>query len=167
MGLEAVTIAWIGAGLSAGGSLMQMSEQKNAQKSSQAAAREATAARGEEAAGQAKMAGQERRQQIREERVKRAQILNQAAQTGAAGSSGEAGAVGGMATQLGANLGSNSGSVMRGQRITGFLQNQANFQTQAGNQQAKANMWGQASQIGGSMFGQAGGWNTLFGKQGT
>jgi hypothetical protein len=99
-------------------------EQKQA---AQQAAAERKDARSVQEAGQAQQAAMERRQQIREERVRRSKIMQSAQNTGTAYSSGETGAVGGLSTQLGTNIGENLGAIQRGQQISTFSQNAANF----------------------------------------
>ena len=47
----------------------------------------------------------ERRQIVRQDRIRRAQVLNQASQTGTQGSSSEAGAISGITNQTAQNLG--------------------------------------------------------------
>lgn len=161
MGIEVA--AWIGVAVAAGGAIASNQQQKASLNNQRKAAGEADKARAEEAAKNASSAAQERRQQIREERVKRAQIMNQAALTGTADSSGEMGATGGMSQQLGANLGANQGAILRGQRIGGFLQNQSNFMSAANSNEARAGTYKQVGQLGGSLFGAAGGWKTVGG----
>lgn len=162
----ATTFAIIGLAVSAGGIIAGQAQARSAQRSSRAAADEASRVRAEEEAQGSRSAAQERRQQIREERIKRAQIMNQAELTGTSDSSGEMGATGGMSQQLGSNLGMNQGSILRGQRISGFLQNQANFMSAAQSSQARAGTYRQVGQLGGSLFSAAGGWSA-FGKGGS
>lgn len=97
--------------------------------------------RSEQAALNAQAAAGERRQQIREERVRRAKILQAAEGTGVSGSSGELGSTGGLATQLGANIGTNLGTLSGTGRINQLAQTAADFGTAAQsalNNQAKA-----------------------------
>ena len=74
---------------------------------------------------------QERSNQIREERIKRARIMQASENTGTAGSSGEAGALGGMATQLGSNIGFNQGAIRAGEQISIFSQQAADSASNA------------------------------------
>lgn len=166
MALATATIATIGLAISAGGLILGQQQARSSQRSARSAAEEASRARAEESAQGDRNAAQERRQQIREERIKRAQIMNQAALTGTSNSSGEAGAIGGMASQLGSNLGMNQGSILRGQRISGFMQNQSDFMTAAQSASNRAGTYRQVGQLGGSLFAQAGGWSA-FGKGGS
>lgn len=160
----ATTLAWIGLAVAAGGTALSYSQQRRAQSLQEDAADDQRRGNAIQSAQQAQQAAQERRQQIREERIKRASILNSSENSGASGSSGEMGATGGMSTQLGANLGMNGSAILAGQAITGFGQSAANNIQSAQTAQGRGQMWGQVAGIGGSMFGQAGGWQTIFGK---
>lgn len=162
MGIE--TIAYIGLAVAAGGTVLSYSQQRRAQAAQEDAADDQRRGNAVQSAQQAQQAAQERRQQIREERIKRASILNSSENSGTSGSSGEMGATGGMSTQLGSNLGINGSSLLAGQAITGFSQSAANNMQAAQTAQGRASMWGQVAGIGGSMFGNAGGWQTIFGK---
>lgn len=82
-------------------------------------------------AGQAQQAAMEARQQIREERVRRARVLQSAQNTGTAFSSGEFGALGSLSTGLSANMGANRGALQRGQQISLFQQNAADLNLDA------------------------------------
>jgi len=94
----------------------------------------------------------ERRQQIREERIKRSRVLAASEASGTVGSSGEAGAIGSMNTQLGSNVGTNQSMIQSGQRVSVFAQDAASAQL-AGQQ---AGMFGQlvnaAAPVAGSIF---------------
>ena len=107
-------------------------------------------ARSEEGALNAQRAAQERRQQVREERVARGKMLQASENTGTSGSSGESGAVAGLATQLGANIGFNLGQIQGANAISIFNQNAANLQGQAQeaivNGQNKAGLFALANQ---------------------
>lgn len=160
----ATTLAWVGLAVAAGSAVVSYSQQRRAQAAQERAADDQRRGNAVQSAQQSQQAAQERRQQIREERIKRASILNSAENSGASGSSGEMGATGGMSTQLGSNLGANGSSILAGQAITGFSQSAANNMQAAQTAQGRASMWGQVGQIGSSMFGQAGGWQTIFGN---
>lgn len=67
-------------------------------------------------------AANERRKLVREERVRRARILQSGINTGTDGSSGEAGALGSLSTQLNSNLGFNAGTLARAGNISVFNQ---------------------------------------------
>lgn len=162
MGIE--TIALVGLAVAGTGMVMQYQQQKKAQRVQERAANEQRKANAVQSAQQAQQASEERRRQIREERMRRATIMQQSQNSGTAGGSGEMGAIGGMATQLGSNLGANGSALLAGQQITGYTQQAANFNQAAQTAQGRGQMWGQVAGMGGSMFSQAGGWTTLFSK---
>jgi hypothetical protein len=93
----------------------------------QMAAEEQRQARSVSEAEKAQQAAIEQRQQIREERVRRARIIQSATNSGTLVSSGVSGATGSLSTQLGANLGANMGSLMRGGEISAFNQKAADY----------------------------------------
>lgn len=161
MGIEIGTLALIGLATSAVGTVASLHSQSQANKASRNAAEEQRKAGAWNAAQNSAQAAAERRQQVREERVKRAQILNSAANTGTSASSGEAGAVGGMATQLGSNIGFNQSMINSGQMIGSFNQSAADFDTQADRGRQRSSQFGQLSSLGTSMFSSVGGWSGL------
>ena len=71
----------------------------------------------------------ERRRIVREERVRRAQIIASSAGQGTQGSSGEAGAIGGLSNQLGTNLSNSYAQQALSARIGERLQNAQNLRT--------------------------------------
>ncbi len=71
---------------------------------------------------------EEQRQKVREERIKRARILQAGEAAGTSASSGELGALGSMSTQLQSNIGSNLGKVTNAQAIGAAQQNIATAQ---------------------------------------
>lgn len=124
----------ITAGISLVASAVQTRKQAKAQrKSSKAAQRSADI-----------QASRERREAIRQARVRRADLLTQSANTGAAGSSSEAGAIGALQGQLGSNIGTS-------------------FQTQAlSAEQSSANRASVKAGTQASMFGTVGSFATGF-----
>lgn len=158
------SLAIIGLSVAAAGTVLNYSQQKKSQRLQEKAAGEQRKANAQQSALQDQQSAQERRQQVREERVKRAQIMNQAALTGTGGSSGELGATAGMSSQLGSNMGFNQSMILGGQQISGFMQNSANYQTQAQSASNRGQMFGQIGGLGSSLFAQAGGWKTIFSK---
>lgn len=97
-------------------------------------------------------AAQERRQQVRDERIRRARILQGGANTGTDGSSGEFGAIGSLASQLGSNIGYNIGQIASAERRSDFLQTAADFSNSASNFQVNAQYGSQVAGIGMSIF---------------
>src|SRR5690606_1636712 len=96
-----------------------------------------------------------------EERVRRARILQSAENTGVEGSSGEIGALGALSTNLGANLGFNASRLASSNRISAASQAAADYTSDANQNLANANMWGQVSNFGSSIFNTAGGFNVF------
>ena len=162
--LTPVALGWLGLGAAAVGTVASISQGQAARRDAERAANEQKKINAEQAAANTMQFERERRQQVREERIRRSQILNTAAQTGTEGSSGEAGAIGGMSSNLGANMGTNQASLVRGQTITGFAQKAADYQTQSQSHMGRSSMWGSVANLGTSMFGAAGGFNTVFKK---
>lgn len=150
MGLDPVTLG-IAASLVIGvGSAVAQNEQQRK------AVGEQKKARREQEAVNAARAAQERRQQIREERIRRARIIQSSSNTGVSGSSGESGAVGGLSTQLQSNVGFNLGM----QRSAGEI---SIFQQNAQDALDRASLIGQIGQIGQqavSIFSMGGGSTT-------
>ena len=101
------------------------------QRLSEQSAGEQRQARSVVEAGQAQRAAIEQRQQIREERVRRARILQSASNTGTLASSGAYGATGSLSTNLQTNIGTNLGEIQRGQQISAFQQNAADLGLQS------------------------------------
>lgn len=95
----------------------------------------------EQRASNAAAAAKERRQQIREERIRRATILQSSENSDVQGSSGESGALGSLSTQLGSNIGFNLGQEQSANNISLFQQHAADWQA-----------IGQIAQQAGSMF---------------
>ncbi len=95
---------------------------------------------------------EEQRRQIREERVKRARVLQSSENSGVAGSSGETGAIGGMSTQLSANLGANAAAVQRASNISVFSQNAANASGRAALSSQLGSFASTAIKVGGNIF---------------
>lgn len=140
-------------------------QQHRAQGQAADAARDAAAAQKrmarEQEAVNAQRAAQERRQQIREERVRRAQILQSSENLGTGGSSGEFGALSSLTSTLSSNIGANTSSLASASRISALSQQSADAQSRGLQAQNTAQMWGQVSGFGKSIFSQAGGFNTL------
>lgn len=135
MGLEVATIAMIAGGIAAAGTAVSI---YGANKSRQAQEHAADVQRAQNASD----AAIERRRQIREERIKRAQIIQAGENTGTADSSGMAGALGSLSTNLSTNIGSNLGSIRNANQISIFEQKAADaaYVSQVGGQVADLSM---------------------------
>ena len=97
-----------------------------------------------------------RRQQIREERIRRAQIEQAAANQGAGGSSGEAGAI----SALGAQVGSNIASINQGQVAAAGI---SNAMSAAAGHGQKAQVAQGVASLSGTIFQASGGFGSVFG----
>lgn len=140
----------------------QADAQDEARRNQENANAEQRKARDEQKAAQAAQSAAERRTQIREERVKRARLLQSSANTGVTGSSGEAGAAGGLSTQLGTNIGFNLGQQQAASNISAAGQNAADFLSSANSNIVEANQWGQVAGLSMNIFDKAGGFNSIF-----
>ena len=148
MAFATATIAAIGLGVAAVGTVASIQQQKKAQAAQERAAGYQRANQAEQSAANEREAAIARRQQIREERIKRAQIIQAAENTGTADSSGEIGALGGMTTTLGSNLGINAGMVAQGQRISFNSQMAADSISRAQTYQNRSGFYGQLAGVG-------------------
>lgn len=104
------------------------------------------------AAEQAAQQTAQTRAQIREERVRRAQILQSSENTGVTGSSGALGSTGALQTTVGANLASASRQTNAANAITGLQQKAADFRSQAAQTQAIGSFASSAVSAGGSIY---------------
>lgn len=124
--------------------------------------------RSEEQAINTAKAASERRQQLREERVKRGKLMQSSVNSGVNYSSGTMGAGGALSTQLGSNLGFNAGMIDATSRISANKQEVSNIITENANQvradTTEASMWQGIGGLSGSIFAGTGGFNSLFGN---
>lgn len=109
----------------------------------------------------------ERRRQIREDRVRRARVMQASENTGTQGSSGELGALDNITTAFSGALGDSVGSKASGERMSGYLQDQADAQFNFN--QASSDLSGAQSQLnlGMSIFNSAGGFSAFKDKSPT
>lgn len=117
----------------------------------QQARKEQKKARNEQEAMNAERAASERRQQIREERIKRAQIEQASANTGTMDSAGALGSVGGLGSTLASNLGFNLSQITHAGNISAFNQS-------AADKVGRAQLYGQLGSLamtGASLFAGA------------
>lgn len=110
----------------------------------------------EQKAQLAQQAAAERRTKIREERVRRARILQAGQNTGTAGSSGEFGAMSGLATDLSSNLGFNLGQLQSANNRSDLLQGAADFGNEASNFMVNSQYGSQLANLSMSIFGAMG-----------
>lgn len=111
---------------------------------------------------------QQRRQSLREQRIRRARILAASQGAGVGGGASERGAVGALGTLTGTNLGAlgtqraGAGAVSESQeRQFGFQQAAGDFQQSAASAQQRAQLWQGVGQLSGSIFQGAGGFPGL------
>ena len=149
MGIEVAALV-----ISAIGTVASISSQDKARQAASGAADEQRKAQSESKAVVAAQQAAERRQQIREERVRRARILQGAENDGSSGSSGEAGAIGSLATQYSTNRGSLAAGNMAAASISTFNQNAANYGFAQQRAQSDASIFAQLPQFVGAI-GQA------------
>ncbi len=123
MGLEVIL-----GGLSAITGIIGGIAQANAAGQAAAAQAEANAIEGAQTENNAV---ESRRQRIRENRIRRAQMLAAAENTGTTGSSGQIGAVSALNTNLGGLVANAAGNTQANKSISSNLQRAANFQTQS------------------------------------
>ena len=97
-----------------------------------------------------------RRQQIREERIRRAQIEQAAANQGAGGSSGEAGAI----SAIGSQVGSNIASISQGQKAAEGI---GNAMSAAAGSTQRAQVAQGVANLSGTIFQASGGFDSIFG----
>jgi len=146
MGLDPISWAMIASAAVGTASYVEAKEARGEQKAAmQEQARVQGQIQSEQKAANVAAAANERRQQIREARVRRSRILQSATNTGASGSSGEFGALGSLGTGLSANIGSNLGQIATANRMSDLGQTAADFGT-------KANVAGVNAQDATSMF---------------
>ena len=105
-------------------------------KQAKAAAKKEEEASEVASAEQAAQQAAQTRSQIREERVRRAQILQSSENTGVTGSSGALGATGALQTTVGSNLAAASRQANSARAITGLQQDAANLMTESRETQA-------------------------------
>lgn len=103
---------------------------------------------------QAEKQAQDVRSQIRQERIRRAQILQASENTGVSESSGSTGATGSLNTQLSSNFGAINANEQHVNDISGSLQS-------AANNMSHAQTASQISQMGMSIFSASGGFTGI------
>lgn len=145
---------WVAAAVAAVGLLVNASGQEKAKIEADKAADAARHSQEEQRSVVASQQASDRRAQVREERVRRARIMQGSENSGTAGSSSEAGAVGSIATQFFGNIGTSLGGQRVASNISSFQQTAADFRTQSNVAQQQAVMGGQAVQVAGNIFSQ-------------
>ena len=157
MGIGVELLAALSAGAGIVSTLSGISSRKEANYNSRLAADEQKKIQGEQKAQNASKAMAERRQQVREERIKRARIIQSSVNSGASGSSGELGATSSLATTLGSNIGANAGALASADRVSGYAQNAADFKGASDKNMSDASFADQLAGFSKSIFQEAGG----------
>lgn len=157
MGLEVGLLSALSAGAGVVSTLSGISSRKEANYNARLAADEQKKIQGEQKAQNTAKAMAERRQQVREERIKRARIIQSSVNSGASGSSGELGATSSLATTLGSNIGANAGALASADRVSGYAQNAADFSGEANKNLADASFADQLAGFSKSIFQESGG----------
>lgn len=103
----------------------------------------------------AQQAAEAQRQQLRDERVKQARVMQGATNSGADLSSGELGAVGALSTNLSSNQEQSIGAVDKANQISSLNQEAANSMFESRQTSQMGAEFAQFGQLGGSIFGAA------------
>lgn len=161
MAIASTTIAALSLAATGISTVVGVMARQDAQDAANRSAEEQRKVQAEQRAQNAAQAANERRQQVREERVRRARVLQSAENTGVDQSSGEFGALGSLSTNLGSNIGSNLGRLTAANNMSIFSQNAANFNLQAQNLMFRANAADQLASFSGNIFSASGGFDAL------
>jgi hypothetical protein len=151
MAVATTTALVIGAAVSAGTAIYSSEQQA---KAAERAGKKDKEARAVASAEQAAQQGENTRAKVREERIRRAQILQSSTNTGATGSSGEIGSIGGLQTSIGANLASAARQGNSANAITGLQQSAADIRSAGAAKAATAQAIGGAVSGGVGLYGQ-------------
>jgi hypothetical protein len=144
--------AWVAAAVAVVGAISGASAQEKQKQAADKAADAQRGAQNEQKAVVASQQASDRRALVREERVRRARIMQGAENSGTSGSSSEAGAVGSIATQYFGNMGTSLGGQRVAASITNFQQSAADFNFQGQQAQQQNVLFNQAVSAGASIF---------------
>jgi hypothetical protein len=149
-----MAITAVVAAVGAASTVYSAQQQSKAAKNAANAQREATAAQGRSASVEAQRA---RIAQIREARIRRAQVLSSGTNSGLGfGTSGLGGAVGSISTQMAENIGTINQQQTFAQETSAALQKATDYNVEA-------QKWQMIGQFSKSIFDNAGGFTTIFG----
>lgn len=149
MGLEVGTLALIATATT---SVANLKSQADARQSAAQSRDEQLRAQYEQRAVVASNQAADRRAQIREERVRRARVMQASENSGTAYSSGESGALGSISTQFATNTGRQLGNAQASANISNFQQNAANFNFETQQSLQEAQMFTQLGGLTNSIF---------------
>ncbi len=158
----AAAIPYITAGLSVASFVQGVDDRNKANEAANRARDEQTKIAGEQKASNAAAAMAERRQQVREERIKRARVLQMSNNSGTVNSSGESGALGVLDTNLDVGIGRNLGAIATAERTGQFSQNAADQMGRADNLRSDAQFQDQLFGLSTSIFKESGGVKSIF-----
>jgi hypothetical protein len=148
------------AGLFVATTIASEDAKQDAKRKAEQAASAQRKAGAEQAAGNAAQQAAERRRSVREERVRRARILQSSENTGTTGSSGETGGIASLSTGLSSNLGANAGAINRSVNISNFSQQAADFSFASQQSMTDAASFSQLGNLAMSAFSMTGGGGT-------
>jgi hypothetical protein len=148
MGIETAIIAAV---VTAGSAYYSSEQQAKAAERAGKKDKEARAVAGAEQAAQQ---GENTRAKVREERIRRAQIMQSSANTGTAGSSGEIGSIGSLQTTIGSNLASAARQGNSATAITNLQQSAADIRSAGAAKAATTQAIGGAVSGGIGLYGQ-------------
>lgn len=140
------------AAVSAYGISQQQSNARDARNAARSSADLQRQARAQQQAQNAQQQAEARRAQVREERVRRARIIQSAENSGVSESSGALGAQGALSTNLSSNLGQQAGAALSGEKQSNLLQGAADFNYSSQDKMAKSNLYGRVGQMGFNIF---------------
>lgn len=160
------TVVLIGSALVGAASAVQSAQ---SQKKAAGAAQEQAQAQRESLAAQGRSATVETQRQriaqIREARIRRAQVLASAGAEGMGlgGTSGVTGAVGSISSQMASNIGTINQQETFAQQATQANMAAADAASRVALYQAKGAQWQSIGGMAGTIFDRAGGWTSIFG----
>lgn len=148
-----VTTGIIGAVAAVAGTAASVVQGNKARADARAASDKQQSAANEVQAQNAQQLAEAQRQQIRDDRVKQARVMQGATNSGADLSSGELGAVGALATNLSNNQEQSLGAAQRSQTISDLNQSAANDLFSSRQDSQLGSEFASFGQVGGSIFG--------------
>lgn len=154
-GAGTIASAAVGVATAAYGASQQRAASREARADAERGANAQKNAQEEQKAQAAAQQADARRAQIREERVRRARILQSSENAGSTDSSGAVGAQAGLSTNLQSNLGRQAGAALSGERQSSYLQQAADFDFARQANQARAATGGAIAQQGFNIFQKA------------
>lgn len=128
-----------------------IAQRKQAKKAARAQREASATARAQQANAEAR----DRRQKVREERLRRAKIIQTSFNTGVSGSSGELGAVSALGTNVGDVVGASRGDTVAADRVSALNQQAADATFKANQIGATVGLFNTALSVGGKVAGSS------------